>query len=124
MSNGDPPSTQATEQQISQEILRVHQESYGVGADAITTHLLDDLVVVMIDVEVTTAEQTLIEAGQLGAVKETREAFQEAIAPTFKAIVEHATGRKVASFVSHMNVEPLFSVELFRLRPPTRYSTA
>jgi hypothetical protein len=33
------------------------------------------------------------------------------------AIVERATGRTVVSFVSHMNIDPLYSVELFRMRP-------
>jgi uncharacterized protein YbcI len=124
MSSNPAESIQETEEKISQEILRVQEESYGVGASAIATHVLDDLVVVLIDVELTTAERTLVEAGQLKAVKETREAYQEAIAPTFEAIVEHATGRQVVSFVSHMNIDPLYSVELFRLRAPSRYSTA
>ena len=50
-------------------------------------------------------------------MKSAREAFQDAIASTFKAIVERATGRRVDSFVSHMDVEDLYAVELFRLHP-------
>ncbi len=52
-------------------------------------------------------------------MKLTREAFQQAIAPTFTAIIEHATGRQVLSFISAMNIEPLYSIEFFRLVPRT-----
>jgi uncharacterized protein YbcI len=74
-------------------------------------------VLAVIDVVLTPAERTLLEAGELEAVKVTREAFQQAIAPTFLAIIEHATGRQVLSFISAMNVEPLYSIEFFRLVP-------
>lgn len=107
----------AAEQEISAELLRIHEESYGVGATKVVTHVLDELVVVVIDVELTPAERTLLDAGHADAVKRTRESFQEVIGPTFQATVEHATGRRVNAFVSHLNVEPLFSVELFRLSP-------
>ena len=50
-------------------------------------------------------------------MKATREAFQQAIAPTFIAIVERATGRRVGSFISSMSVEGLYSIEFFRLEP-------
>jgi uncharacterized protein YbcI len=103
------------EAQISKELSRVHEESYGVGAGRIVTHVLDDMVVVMMDVELTPAERTLIDAERGEAVRQTRESYQGAIEPTFRAVVERATGRRVDAFVSHMNVEPLFAVELFRL---------
>lgn len=109
---------------ISEEILAVHEESYGVGAQQITTDVLEELVVVMIEVELTPAERTLLDAGHDRAVKDTREAFQAAIGATFSAIVERATGRRVNAFVSHFNVDPLFAVEMFRLDPPSRYATS
>jgi uncharacterized protein YbcI len=71
----------------------------------------------MIDNELTPAERTLLNADKGLTVKETRMAFQEAIGPTFIAVVERALGRKVEAFVSHFNLEPIFSVELFRLAP-------
>jgi uncharacterized protein YbcI len=45
----------------------------------------------------------------------TRSAFQQAIEPTLSAVVERATGRKVASFLSTTSLSNLRSVELFRL---------
>ena len=112
------PSAAQIKEEIEREILRVHQASYGAGG-ALDVQLGDDTVLVVIDVELTPAEQTLIAAGHFDAVKTTREAFQEAIAPTFTAVVERATGRRVRSFLSAMNLEPLYSVEFFRLEPPS-----
>ena len=74
-----------------------------------------DIVLVVIDSDATASEQTLITAGRGDAVVSTREAFQEAIAPTFTAIVERATGRQVTSFSSRMSLEPMYAIELFRL---------
>jgi uncharacterized protein YbcI len=118
------PKTAEIEDTISEEILRVHKESYGTGVHSMKTHLMEDLVVIIMDVELTPAERTLLDAGNEQAVKDTREAFQAAIGATFTAVVERATGRKVMSFVSHMNIEPLYAVELFRLDPPQRYATS
>ena len=72
---------------------------------------------VVLDIELTQAEQTLIDAGRPDAVTGIRESFQEAIGATFSAIVERATGRRVISFVSQMSIEPLYALEVFRLTP-------
>ena len=97
------------------EICRVHEDSYGTGATQVQVLLEEDLIVMVLDIELTRAEQTLVDAGRQDAVKTTREEFQKAIGPTFNAIVERATGRRVTSFLSAMSVDPLYSVELFRL---------
>ena len=76
-----------------------------------------DLVLVALDVELTKAEQTLLDSGKLEAVTGIRESYQEVIGATFSAIVERATGRRVISFVSQMNIEPLYALEVFRLAP-------
>jgi uncharacterized protein YbcI len=107
----------AASSQISAELERVHEESYGVGSRGMETYILDSVVLVIIDIKITEAERTLIEAGRVDAVVDMRRHFQQAIAPTFKAIVERATGRRVAAFVSEMHTDPLFSAELFRLGP-------
>jgi uncharacterized protein YbcI len=112
------PELSAVIGEIEREILRLQDESYGAGARAIKVYLHDDVVFVVIDVELTRAEHTLIEAGRESAVREMREAFQAAIAPTFTAIVERATGRRVISFHSGLSMDPIYSVEVFRLADP------
>lgn len=115
MAESEGVSPEAVRDEIAQEILKVQEDTYGVGARAIKVDVLDDVVLVVIDVELAVSEQTLVNAGHGDAVKAAREAYQDAIASTFKAIVERATGRRVDSFVSHMNVEALYAVEFFRL---------
>jgi uncharacterized protein YbcI len=100
---------------ISEELVRVHEESYGAGVSSVETRVFDNTVMVLLDVELTPAEETLIRAGEERAVKDNREAFQRAIAPTFTAVVERATGRRVWAFASQMHTDPVFSVEIFRL---------
>jgi uncharacterized protein YbcI len=109
--------TDSQTEEISREILELHQENYGAGATAIRVQINPHLVLIVIDVELSVAEKTLLDAGQGDAVKAMRESFQRAVAPTFIAIVERATGRRVASFFSGMNLDPIYSVELFRLEP-------
>jgi uncharacterized protein YbcI len=103
------------EESISRELTRVHEEAYGLGADSVRTYFVGDLVVTVMDIELSRAEQTLVEAGRGDAVRQLRQNFQEAIEPTFRAIVEHATGRTVTAFLSDLHLEPLFAVEFFRL---------
>jgi uncharacterized protein YbcI len=109
-------SPESVREEIAREILRVHDEAYGeaTARDA-KVYLMDDVTLVVIDAQPTTSEQTLIDAGRGDAVQGTREAFQEAIGPTFTAIVERATGRRVINFMSRMSIEPFNSIEFFRL---------
>jgi uncharacterized protein YbcI len=101
--------------EIAREILRVHDEAYGTTSREAKVVVHDDVVLVVIDAEPTRAEQTLMDAGRADAVKATREAYQEAIEPTFNAIIERATGRRVLSFSSRMSTDPMYSLEFFRL---------
>ena len=107
------------EDQISDEILAVHQDSYGVGAENVEAHLLENMVVVTIEgLEFTKGEKTLIEAGEGESVLSLRAAFQRSIEPTFRAIIERATGRRVRTFLSNTDLDgEAISVEFFRLHP-------
>jgi uncharacterized protein YbcI len=109
--------TESTEAKIAEQVLAVHHESYGTGATDVQVHFAGDNVFVVLDIELTAAERTLARGGSSEAVKRTREAFQDVIAPTFTAIIERTTGRRVASFLSAVSVDPLYSVEIFRLEP-------
>lgn len=108
----------AARTQIATEILKVHEDSYGVGADGVSVHFAENLVVVWInEIAFTLAEQALLDGGHATTVLATRSAFQDAIEPTFCAIVERATGRRVADFLSTTSLRSASSVELFRLHP-------
>jgi uncharacterized protein YbcI len=114
---GDEVSPDSVRDEIAREILRVHYEAYGDTPREAKVYVIDDIALVVIDAQPTISENTLIEAGHGETVRATREAFQDAIAPTFTAIIERATGRKVTSFSSRMSVEPMYTIEFFRLEP-------
>jgi uncharacterized protein YbcI len=114
----DPTRTDI-EAAIGDEIVRIHRESFSGGDATARVHLLDNEVLVIIEVDLSPSESTLVRAGRGDAVKATHESFEEAIESTYRAVVERATGRRVIAFVSHMHLEPDFAVELFRLEPHT-----
>jgi uncharacterized protein YbcI len=113
------PSPEAVSAAISKDILAIHRDSYGRGADNAKAHLLDDTLIVILEgLELLPNEEYLIEHENATAVRELRESFQQAIESTFRAAVERATGRRVIGFASHVQLdEPRFAVEIFRLEP-------
>jgi uncharacterized protein YbcI len=103
-------------QAISNGLVHLMSESYGRGPTKAKTYILDDTYVCCVMHEIfTTAEQTLIEAGEKDLVRRTRIAFQTALADDFKGVVEEALGRRVLTYQSQIVFEPDASVEFFIL---------
>jgi uncharacterized protein YbcI len=117
MGQAEPESVE-TATRISQEIAGIHRESYGEEVQSVTTHVHDDSVVCILDITLLPHEQTLLDNGRgHDSIRMLRREYQEAIAPTFAAAVEHMTGRRVIGFISETHIDPSFSVEFFRLGP-------
>jgi uncharacterized protein YbcI len=113
------PSAEAVADEICRDLLAIHSESYGRTADSAKAYVLDDTVIVLLDgLELLPNEEFLISEGQEDAVTTIRTQYEKSIAPTFRAAVERATGRRVIGFASHIQVEePRFMAEFFRLEP-------
>jgi uncharacterized protein YbcI len=111
------PSVEAIEAEISREVLAIHIESYSRAPANVRAHVLDDLVIVLLDgLELQPSEEFLITKGHPETVTAVRNQFQQAISASFKSAVERATGRRVVAFTSQQHVnEPRFAVEVFRL---------
>jgi uncharacterized protein YbcI len=113
-----PEDSLHLEETISDELLRIHRESYGRGAGRARTYILEnDVVCFMDDLELLPNEQFLIENGEIDIVLNTRTKFQQAIEPSFVSAVERATGRRVIKFLSNTGLDPNFVIEVFRLAP-------
>lgn len=106
---------------ISEQIAQIHTEAYATPVTRVVTHVLDDLVVAVLDIELSRIEQRMIDFGKGALVHELRHAVQTAEAASFRAVVERATGRRVVAFASHTHVDPPFVAELFRLGPSTAH---
>ena len=106
-------------QTISNGLVHLMSESYGRGPTRAKTYILDDTYVICVMHEIfTTAEQTLIEAGEKDLVRDTRIAFQTAMAADFKGVVEEALGRRVLTYQSQIVFDPAASFEFFILEEP------
>ena len=103
-------------QAISNGLVHLMSESYGRGPTKAKTYILDDSYVCCIMHEIfTTAEQTLIDAGENDLVRRTRIAFQTALADKFKGVVEEALGRRVLTYQSQIVFDPPGCFEFFIL---------
>jgi uncharacterized protein YbcI len=104
------------EQALSDELLRIHRETHGTGADHAHAHLLDEAVVVFFeDIEFLPNEDFLISEGKGEVVVDMRRKYQSVVSAAFTAAVERAPGRRVVHFTSDTSIDPNVSIEVFRL---------
>ena len=104
---------------ISNGIVQLFAEHYGRGPTRAKTYFLDDrFVVTVLEDTLTTVEQTLVEADRKSLVREVRLTFQEALADSFKGVVEKELGRKVIAYHSQITFDPNIGFEVFVLEPP------
>jgi uncharacterized protein YbcI len=102
---------------ISNGMVRLHREAYGRGAERVRTIWQRNYIVSFLEDIYTSAERTLLDAGEQEAVRGTRLAFQRAMEPKFREVVEEATGRKVIAFFSQVHFDPDMAAETFVLEP-------
>ena len=111
-----PPSNQEVLDELAAEILKIHEESYGKGAQTPHAVVNGDWVMVILDgLELLPNEKFMIENGQGDKVKTVRSQYQIAIQSSFRAAVERATGRRVVGFASATSIEDNFVAEIFKL---------
>jgi uncharacterized protein YbcI len=112
------PATQRTHAQaVSNAMTKMHRDSYGRGPNSVRTVVGHDHVICFLEDLYTPVERTLLDGGEVEAVRETRLAFQRAMKVPFVAAIENITGRKVRAFLSQVTFEPDISVEVFVLEP-------
>jgi uncharacterized protein YbcI len=103
--------------EISNGMVALLKEYYGVGPTQAKTYYHDDLVVCVLRGGFTRVEQTLRDGDRGRAVIEQRMAFQEVMRQRFEAVVQHATSRRVIGFMSGNQQEPDMICEVFVLAP-------
>lgn len=103
--------------EISEGMVALLKDYYGVGPTQAKTYYYDDLVVCVLRGGFTRVEQTLLDGDRGRAVIEQRMAFQEVMRQRFEAVIQHATGRSVIGFMSGNQQEPDMICEVFVLSP-------
>ncbi|MBS1861139.1 MAG: DUF2294 family protein [Actinobacteria bacterium] len=99
---------------ISREIVRVYAHHFGRGPTKAKTVWREDLVVCVLEDIFTRSEQVLVDSGNFDQVRSNRQAFQDAVQPLLRQIVEQATGEVVRSFLSQVNGDGV-ATEVFLL---------
>jgi len=102
---------------ISNGLVALLKEYYGIGPTQAKTYYHDDIVVCVMRGGFTRVEQTLLEGGRTAAVIQQRMEFQEVMRPRFTEVIERATGRRVVGFMSGNQQEPDMICEVFVLAP-------
>lgn len=101
--------------EISNGMVALLKDYYGVGPSQAKTYYHDDLVVCVLRGGFTRVEQTLLDGDRGRAVIEQRMAFQEVMRQRFEAVIQHATGRAVIGFMSGNQQTPDMICEVFVL---------
>ena len=102
---------------ISDGMVALLKDYYGVGPTQAKTYHHDDLVVCLMRGGFTRVERTLLEGGRTAAVIQQRMEFQEVMRDRFVAVIEDATGRQVVGFMSGNQQDPDMICEVFVLAP-------
>lgn len=113
-----PPLQGEIGARISNGIVQLFAEHYGRGPTRAKTYFLDDrFVVTILEDTLTTVEQTLVDVGREGLVREVRLTFQEEMADAFKTVVSKEVGRPVVTYHSQITFNPNIGFEVFVLGP-------
>lgn len=117
---GELPTEEKAAESAGAELEHLMRSSYGKGAGKVSAAFLGDdgLICILKDLEFQRGEKFLIERGESDAVLATRVCFQRVSEPQRRAIVEHATGRRVHDTKAMTSIDPPLSVELFLFGPP------
>lgn len=105
---------------ISNMVVRLTSQYTGRGPTKARTYINDDLVTVVLQDSLTTAERTLVAHDHRELVLSTRRAFQQAMRGDFIAGIQEILGRQVAVFLSANHADPDYAVETFILAPAAR----
>ena len=117
---GDPTATREDLAQVGARLEELVGDHYGQRPRARTQarQVRDCLVVTFSDV-LAPFEQALIAAGRAWLVREMRSAFQDVMAPEYRAGVQELTGRRVVSQASSFSLERGTCRLVFVMAPAT-----
>lgn len=105
----------STTMQVSDAVSALVRQYTGRGPVSARTTIDRDAVYVFMRGTLTKGEAVLVDRGHEEEVLSLRRAFQVAMRDELLAIIEQATGRPVAAFMSTNNTDPDCAVEIFVL---------
>ncbi|WP_026912724.1 DUF2294 domain-containing protein [Patulibacter minatonensis] len=111
-----PDRPHVPQQEISNRIAQLYKTRLGRGPTKVSTTIVGDLVVCVLEDTDTPFEETLLGLGAQDLVQEARSRFQLECTPELVAIVERATGRSVRVHVPGYRASLDAATEVFLLQ--------
>jgi uncharacterized protein YbcI len=103
---------------VARAVVRNHNRYRGRGPTKAYAVYRDNVLVVILEDTLTTAERSLLARGNGESVLRTRDQLEQAMRPSMVSDVEELTGRKVVAAMSSSQLEPDVASELFVLDQP------
>ena len=98
---------------ITKAVVAVFRDYTGRGPTKARTFFNDNLVQVLLEDTLTTAERQLAEGGEEAFVLDIRRKFQATMREDLTTAVEELGGRNVIAFMSDSTIEPDLALETF-----------
>jgi uncharacterized protein YbcI len=102
---------------ISDGAVRLLHEYTGRGPTRSRTTINEDSVLIVLGDTLTKGERKLVDGGKADRVLALRHDYQMTMRDDLIELVEGATERKVAAFMSQNHIDPDLAVEVFVLEP-------
>ena len=112
------PEGDSTTRDIRRGVIAVYKDNLGRGPTDAQTEITEISAITTVSGSLTKAEQSLVAEGKAELVREMRRNFQDAMREDITAVVETATGRECATFLSDHNVESDIAVEMVLFKVP------
>src|SRR3954452_4864899 len=110
-------STGNLNREISRAMVALYKEYVGRGPTHARAYVHEDLVVVILQDTMITAEKTLADEGEEDLVRGVRRVFQGKFREDANSIIARPTGRKVLAFLSDHAIDEDVAAELVVLVP-------
>lgn len=104
--------------EISRALVAAKKEYFGKGPEHARSYMVEDLLFVVMRGGITTAEETMLKAGQKDAVRDFRQRFQNEMTERLTGTIEQLTGRKVVNYQSQVLFDPDIVIEIFVFEEP------
>jgi uncharacterized protein YbcI len=98
---------------LSNEMVRAQKRYWGKGPVKAKSYMFDDMLFIVMQDGLTTAEVSMLEFGEADLVRQYRQTFENRMTEKLVGMVEEVTRRKVLNYQSQILFDPDRVVEIF-----------
>ncbi|CAA9500989.1 MAG: hypothetical protein AVDCRST_MAG53-1960 [uncultured Solirubrobacteraceae bacterium] len=98
---------------ISTEMVKAQKQFFGKGPTQAKSYFVDDMLFIVMQGGLTTAEKTMMEFDEADRVRDFRQTFENRMTERLTEMIEQLTRRKVLTYQSQILFEPDRIIEMF-----------